>query len=98
MEQAVKVQIIGAPVACKEGVRDTWREVGKWVEWKLGQRFGALAQVRYFNLFDADCPALPRGAQLPVVLVNGEVLTSGGKISIPAIRRRIEAILEKTSL
>jgi len=29
---------------------------------------------------------------LPLVLVNGEVLSSGGKISVPAIRKRIEAL------
>jgi len=92
------VQIIGAPVACKEGVKDTWREVAQWAGEKLCQRFGAMAQVRYFDLFDADCPAVPKGAQLPVVLVNGEVLTSGGKISMPAIRQRIEAILGQKSL
>jgi len=38
---------------------------------------------------------MPTGAQLPLVLVNNEVLSSGGKISVPAIRRKIEAIMEK---
>lgn len=42
------------------------------------------------DLFDADCPSIPAGAQLPLALVNGEVVSSGGKISVPAIRRKVE--------
>jgi hypothetical protein len=38
---------------------------------------------------------MPQDAQLPLVLVEGEVLSSGGKISIPVIRRRIEELMEK---
>jgi hypothetical protein len=30
--------------------------------------------------------------QLPLVLVNGQVLSSGGKISVPAIQRHLEAL------
>jgi hypothetical protein len=41
---------------------------------------------------------MPVNAQLPLVLVNKEVLSSGGKISIPAIRRKIESILEKQTI
>jgi hypothetical protein len=48
--------------------------------------------VEYYDLFDAGCPSLPPGAQLPLVLVDGDVASSGGKISVPAIRRRIEAM------
>jgi hypothetical protein len=43
------------------------------------------------DLFDPACPPLPPDAQLPLVLVNAEVLSSGGKISVPAIRKRLEA-------
>ncbi|MCZ7573573.1 MAG: hypothetical protein M5U01_33900 [Ardenticatenaceae bacterium] len=46
----------------------------------------------YFDLFDPACPPLPAGAQLPLVLVNGDLLSSGGQISMPAIRRRLEAL------
>jgi hypothetical protein len=28
-------------------------------------------------------------------VINGEVLTSGGKISVPAIRRKIETIVKE---
>jgi hypothetical protein len=86
------VHIIGAPVACAEGVKDTWRDVAKHAADQLSARFGDRVCVRYFDLFDPDCPALPDGTQLPLVIIEGEVLSSGGKISVPAIRKRIEAL------
>lgn len=95
VSEPILVQIIGAPIACKEGVKDTWREVAEWADGQLQQRFGKGVQVQYFDLFDPACPPISPGEQLPLVLVNGEVLSSGGKISVPAIRRKIEAIAEK---
>jgi hypothetical protein len=38
---------------------------------------------------------MPDNAQLPLVMIAGEVISSGGKISVPVIRRKIESILEK---
>ena len=87
----IAVQIIGAPVACAEGVKDTWRDVAKHAADQLIARFGNSVQVQYFDLFDPACPVLPVGAQLPLVMIEGKVLSSGGKISVPAIRKRLEA-------
>jgi len=95
MSEPILVQIIGAPIACKEGVKDTWREIAEWASGQLHQRFGEGVQVQYFELFAPACPPMPSEAQLPLVLVNGEVLSSGGKISVPMIRVKIEAILKK---
>jgi hypothetical protein len=95
MSQSVYVKIIGAPIACKEGVKDSWREVAQWVAGQLKARLGEMVEVHYFDLFDTDCPPMPPGAQLPLVMVEGEVLSSGGKISVPVIRRKIESILER---
>jgi hypothetical protein len=92
MNAPIVVQIVGAPVACTEGVKDTWREIAAWAAGQLRQHFGDAVRVDYYDLFDPGCPALPIGAQLPLVLVNGEVLSRGGKIAIPAIRRRVEAL------
>lgn len=92
MTTTADVQIIGSPVACAEGVRETWRELAQWAAQQLRRRYGPAVRVTYYDLFDAGCPPLPEGAQLPLVLVNGEVLTSGGKLSLPAIRRRLDAI------
>ncbi len=92
MSARAVVQIIGAPVACAEGVQETWRNLATWAAGQLAGRFGDKVQVEYFDLFDPACPALPAGAQLPLIFVNGEVLSSGGKISVPAIRKRLEAL------
>lgn len=92
MSEPVVVQIVGAPVACADGVKDSWRATATWVADKLNARFGNAVGIEYFDLFDPACPPLPPAAQLPFVLVNGEVLSSGGKISMPAIRKRLEAL------
>ncbi len=95
MSKVVSVRIVGAPIACEGGVKDTWRDTAKWAEGQLKARFGEAVQVKYFDLFDADCPPMPANAQLPVVYVEDEVVISGGKISIPIIRRRVEEMLQK---
>jgi hypothetical protein len=89
MSTPASVQIIGTPVACKDGLKDTWREVAEWAADQLKARFGESVQVHYFDLFDSDCPPIPSQAQLPLVMVNNDVLISGGKISIPIIRKRL---------
>lgn len=92
MNSPIAIQIVGAPVACTEGVKDMWREVATWAAGQMAARFGETVKVEYFDLFDPACPPLPPGAQLPLVLVSGEVLSNGGKISVPAIRRRLETL------
>lgn len=92
MSAPVIVTIVGAPVACAEGVKDTWRDVAGWTARQLHQRFGDGIQVEYFDLFEENCPVLPPGVQLPLVLVDGQVLSSGGKISVPVIRRQLEKL------
>jgi hypothetical protein len=95
MSKRVLVQIVGAPIACKEGVKDSWREVSAWAAGQLKRYFGDEVQVKYYDLFDAECPPVPTGSQLPLVFVDNEAVISGGKISIPIIRNQINAILEK---
>jgi hypothetical protein len=48
--------------------------------------------VQYYDLFDPDCPTLPPDCQLPVVFVGDGLVSSGGKISIPQIREKIEEL------
>jgi disulfide oxidoreductase YuzD len=88
----VSVQIIGAQIACKDGLKDSWRETAEWAARQLKARYGDAVRVEYFDLFDPGCPALPEGAQLPLVLVNNRVVSSGGKISIPIIRKSLEEL------
>lgn len=91
MVKPVDVVIVGAPIACADGVKDTWRELAGWVATQLELRFGDHVRVGYHDLFDPACPPLPPDATLPVVLVDGKVLSSGGKLSVPRIRRAVEA-------
>lgn len=86
------VQIIGAPIACTTGIKDSWRDVAGWAAQQLGVRFGDRVRVEYYDLFDPGCPRLPPDAQLPVIIVEGEVLSVGGKVALPLIRRRLEAL------
>ena len=86
----IKVQIIGTLVACKEGMKDSWREVADYVSRQLYARFQDEVEVKYFDLFEKDCPFFPKDTQIPVVLINGELLSSGGKISVPLLRSYIE--------
>ena len=87
----VLVQIVGAPVACATGTTTTWRSVSAYVADQLTLYFGDDVRVVYHDLFDAGCPPLPEGGQLPLVLVDGAVVSSGGKLSVPTIRRAVAA-------
>ena len=86
------VKIIATPIACKEGVKDSWRETAQWAARQLATLYGDAVCVEYFNLFDPGCPPVPEGAQLPLVLVNDRVVSSSGKISIPMIRKELEKL------
>ena len=90
MSNSVLFQIVGAPITCAEGVKDSWREVSAWAAGQLRARFGDEVHVKYYDLFDADCPPMPCGAQLPLVLMDGEVVSSGGKISVSLLRKKLE--------
>lgn len=90
MADIIQVKVVAAPIACKDGIRESWRGVAEWTANQLRVHYGDRVIVQYFDLFDPDCPAIPPDSQLPVIFVNEEVISSGGKISIPLIRRKIE--------
>jgi disulfide oxidoreductase YuzD len=92
MTTTAVIQIVGAPVACATGVQETWRELAQWIGAQIEGRYGPAVSVTYYDLFEPDCPPLPEGAQLPLVFVNDDVLSSGGKLSMPAIRKRLEVL------
>ena len=98
MATPIVIEIIGAPLACSTGLSEPWRQVAGWTAQQLRRRCGAAVLVRYLDLFEADCPPLPPDAQLPLVRVGGVVLSSGGKVSVPAIRQRLQDLgLEASS-
>jgi disulfide oxidoreductase YuzD len=92
MSDLVVIAIVGAPVACADGVKESWRELAEWLAGQIARRYGPAVTVSYYDLFDPDCPLLPASARLLLVLVDGEMLTSGGKISIPTIRQRLTSL------
>ena len=92
MVMHVSVVIVAAPIACGPDVRDTWRQLSSWVAGQLQNAYGDTVDVRYFDIFEPGCPPLPPDAgELPLVLVDGRVVSSGGKLSVPLIRRAVEA-------
>ncbi len=90
--QPILVKIIGAPVACKDGVKDSWRQVAEWAAGQLSVRYSNRVRVLYYNLFDPNCPKLAMDSQLPVVFVDDILMSSGGKISIPLICKKIDEL------
>jgi len=92
MVTRVRVTIVGAPVACGTEIKDTWRELATWMTGELRRRYGDAVDVEYHDLFDPDSPSLPAGTQLPLVLLDGRVVSSGGKLSMPVIRKALEEI------
>ena len=86
------VQIIGAKIACEDGIKDTWRETAAWAAKQMASRYGDAVRVEYFDLFDPGCPPVPEGSQLPLVLVNNRVVSNGGKISMPVIRKYLDGL------
>lgn len=93
MNNPIEVTIIGAPIACKEGVKEAWRDVAQWTFNRLNVKFGDQVVTHYFDLFDPDCPQFPAGSQLPIVFINGNIISSGEKISMPLIRKELEVII-----
>jgi hypothetical protein len=87
-----EIQITGSLIACSQGVRDDWRDLSEWLWSKMTALYGDQVTVKYFDIFDPDCPSLPPKAKLPVVRVNGDVLSMGGKISMTLIRKKIESL------
>ena len=66
---SASVSIVGAPVACADGVKETWRDLAGWFAGQLRTRYGEQVEVTYYDLFDPACPPLPPGGQLPLVTV-----------------------------
>jgi len=89
MEKPHLVQIVSVPISCSGEIKDTWREVAKWAGDQLHDLYGDVVQTRYYDLFDEECPDIPHNSHLPVVLVDGQLVSSGGKISVPAIRKKM---------
>ena len=103
MSGVVTVRVFGVPTTsgCDCGTQaSTWREATEWIGGSLKAHFGEQIRVEYYDLF-AEAPdtfpdvleLVARGeARPPLVFVGDELLSSGGRISGPAIRHRLEML------
>lgn len=100
MDHPIPVRIFGLPTACATGVTDAWREVAALARRQLTARFGEQVTVEYYDLFSPEMDRFPEvlalvkegSGAVPLVFVGDELLSAGGKVSVPAIRRRLEAM------
>jgi disulfide oxidoreductase YuzD len=102
----VVVRIFGTLAACSTGVTDGWRDTATMIGRQLRERFDGQVNVEYFDLFGPEMDRFPdvlaavsqQGLMLPLVYINDELFSSGGKINGPAIRRRIEVLTQASKV
>ena len=95
------VLIVGLPSAAGCPSDKTWRAAGTFVAHRLRACFGAEVDCEYAELFTADMARHPgveatvaRGdATPPIVLIDGGLAFSGGKLNVSAIERAVAAAL-----
>jgi hypothetical protein len=91
------VRIFTAPeAACGAGM--TWAAAVGFIRDRLGRRFSTGVAVEHIEVFSqrsfefpAVLEAIQHGAALPIVQVEGEIVSQGGKLSESRIARAIEA-------
>ena len=99
-EKAVAVHVFAAPDAsCGQG--QTWSAATSYIRARLHRRFGDRVVVEHVELFTArsfEFPdvlaAIEAGSPLPIVQVDGRVVSEGGKLSEGVMARAVGAALE----
>ena len=100
------VLIVGLPSAATCPPEKTWRAAACFVAQRLHSRFGARIDVVYVDLFsremadhpDVEARIAADGLMPPVVVVDGAISFSGGKLNVSAIERAVAAALEAGAL
>ena len=95
------VLIVGLPSAATCPPEKTWRAAGDLVAHRLHARFGNDVAVEYVDLFspemgghpDVEARIAAEGLVPPVVVVDGAVVSAGGKLNVSAIERAVAAAL-----
>ncbi len=96
----ITVRVFGVQTADSCAPKDGWRDATEWTANALKKQFGEQVRVEYYDLFSAALDDFPKVLELishgesqpPLVFIGDELLSSGGKISAPAIRRRLETL------
>ncbi len=99
-DSPIVVRVFGVRTADACGARDGWREATDWLARALKTQFGDHVCVEYVDLFSEQADQYPVAVDLvsngrakpPMIFVGDELLSSGGKISGPTVRRRLEAL------
>ncbi len=99
LDRPITVRVFGVPTAGNCDCQQGWRDAAEWVGRSLKAYFGDQVCVEYQDVF-TDHDVMPqvlemvaRGeAQPPIVFIGDEIFSSGGRISGPAIRKRLEAL------
>lgn len=102
MANAVTVQVFAAPDASC-GNRNTWSAATAYIRARLHQRFGDQVVVEHVEIFTARSfeftdvlAAIQRGSPLPIVVVDGRIVSVGGKLAERPIARAVETALGGT--
>jgi disulfide oxidoreductase YuzD len=101
---AVTVTVLAASTAPCSG-KMTWNMATAFLRERLGQRFGSQVRVHYIELFSPESfvfSAVLEGIQqeryqLPVVLVQEDVVSSGAKLNEGLIARYVRERLQEVS-
>ena len=95
----VEVRVFVAPdTSCGHGA--TWSAASALVLDRLQRRFGAAVAAEHVEMFSPrsfefpeTMAAIEAGARLPVVTIDGRIVSEGGKLSERIIREAVEAQL-----
>ncbi len=80
----------------------TWEMAANWLQERLDRRFGSQVRFQYVELFSPESFAFPdvmeaiqQGThQLPIVLVDGEIVLSGSRLNEGLITRHVRDQLQ----
>lgn len=97
------VRIFGVPVAgCKPG--KSWQDAANFAKKLLTSKFGDQIKVEYIEFLPSKWKDFPEviesinkgKAKIPIITVNGEAISTGGKINISQIEKRLlDIVVEK---
>ena len=94
------VLVLGLPPAAGCAPGKTWRAAAEYLHARLVARFGPVVHFAYADLFSAEMGEHPEletlvaeGTPLPIVLIDGVLRSSGGKLNVTAIERAVAETL-----
>jgi hypothetical protein len=94
------VLVVGLPPTTGCPSSKTWRAAAEFVHSRLVERFGSGVQFEYVDLFSREMARHPEvetmiadGAELPIVVIDGEARFAGGKLNLSAIERAVADLL-----